>query len=147
MKSFSSLADFRKFYIEVQNRTGFRQRVIDVYHVQVLQKYCVAAAFAIPVLKLVEDLDKNLHQCISRVIDECEAVLADESIYLASGKRNLRLSRHLEKQVRKADDAIVHAGNILNNMIPLMPISERILLVGLRARDICDQATKRKRFD
>ena len=144
MRSFSNLVDFWKFYVEVQNRAGFKQSVMNVYHIQVLQNYRVAAAFAVPVLKIMADMDKNSCTCILAVAKECEEVLADKSVFVMNGKRNSEISKSLEKKVKKADDAVAHAGNICNNVAVLFP--ENIQSLILEARDICDLITKRKRF-
>jgi hypothetical protein len=142
MKYFFNLEDFWEY---VQGQI-FTRKGADAYQVQVLQNYRVAAAFAFSILKIIKDMDKNIQECIANVIAECESVLADKSIFLAAGKRNPKLSKRLYEAVEKADNAVAHAGNILNNIVPLLPVSGEILSVALRARDICDSITRRKRI-
>lgn len=149
MKVFKNIWDFWDLYIDVlNNKHGFWQSVIDESKIWELQNYRMAAMFTVPILITVEQVDKNLQACIRKIIDECEEVLKDESLYIVAGKGNQKLSRKLKDAVEKARDAVAHAGNVCNNLIPLLEkqIPENLFALGLRARDICDRAIRIKRF-
>jgi hypothetical protein len=150
MKVFKNIMAFWELYIDALSiKHGcYWQRVIDEYNIRVLQNYRIAAAFAVPILITVENVDKNLQACIRRIIDECEEVLKDESLYIVAGKRNPKLSQKLGDAVEKASDAVAHAGNLCNNLIPYLEnqIPANLFALGLRARDICDRAIKIRHF-
>lgn len=124
------------------------QNVIDESRIQELQNYRMAVAFAVPVLTAVEHEDEHYQACIRKIIDECEEVLKDESVYVIAGRRNPKLSQRLEDAVEKARDAVAHAGNLCNNLMPCLEkqIPENLFALGLQARDVCDRAIKIKRF-
>ena len=144
MKRYPSRDDFRR-NIVVSDEKGFRQRLIDGYRVQVLQACRVAAAFVVAILSTAEITDEKLRQCMRELIVECEEVLNDDSVYVIIGRSNSSFSRQLAEAVKKADLAISHAGNFCNNMVPVI-VPEKIHKVILRARDICEDATKWKRY-
>ena len=150
MKVFKGIVAFWNLHIDVLNiKHGcFWQSVIDESRIWELQNYRMAAAFATPILITVEQVDKNYQACIRKTIDECEEVLKDESIYVVAGRVNLKLSQKLRDAVEKARDAVAHAGNLCNNLMPGLEkqIPENLFALGLRARDICDRAIKIKRF-
>lgn len=150
MKVFKGLAAFWKFHIDVLNdKHGcFWQSVIDESKIWEMQNYRTAVAFTVPILIAVENVDKNYQDCIRKFIDECEAVLKDESIYIIAGKGNPRLSKKLRDAVEKARDAVAHASNLCNNLMPVLEkqIPGNLFALGLRARDICDRAIRIKRF-
>lgn len=149
MKVFKNIATFWNLHIEVlNNKHGWWQSVIDESRIWELQNYRMAATFAVPIMITVEHVDKNYQSCIREIIDECEKVLKDESIYIVAGKGNPKLSQKLRNAVEKARDAVAHAGNLCNNLVPFLEkqIPENLFALGLRARDICNRAIKIKRF-
>jgi hypothetical protein len=150
MKVFKGIAAFWNLYIDALNiKHGcYWQSVIDESRIWELQNYQMAAAFTTPILITVEQMDEHYRVCIRKVINECEEVLKDESIYVVAGRGNPRLSQKLGDAVEKARDAVAHAGNLCNNLIPCLEkqIPENLFALGLRARDICDRAIRIKRF-
>ncbi|KKP68479.1 MAG: hypothetical protein UR66_C0005G0026 [Candidatus Moranbacteria bacterium GW2011_GWE1_35_17] len=144
MERYSSRIEFNKFTREYIKENGFHVDYIDVYHIQVLQDYRVAAIFASAILSLLETSDENLKKIISQTIKECEAVSSDDSVYVMNGPANIESSDLLSDAVKKAAQAVAHAGNLLNNSILRFP--EKLIDVVMKARNVCDSATKRMLF-
>jgi hypothetical protein len=149
MKRFLNAKDFFERHIDIlAGKFGYRQNIMDKYHIQVLQNYRIAAAFAVPAMNLMKNViktkDEKIKQGINEIIAECEKVLEDKSIYIMIGKSDSKLSEQLEEAVRKATKAISHSGNTFNNLSLLVP--EKFLPIIFGARDICDWASKRITF-
>ena len=144
MKRYPSI-DYYRQEIATWDSKGFRQRLIDGYHVQVLQACRTAVAFAVAIISVVEFPDKRLQAYALEVIAGCENILKDDSVYVVSGRSSAKFSKQLQDAVRKAENAVVLAGNFCNNLVPGI-VPEKIHEVLLRARDICDEAMKWKRY-
>jgi hypothetical protein len=144
VKRYSDIKTFRENISARISEHGFYRSFMDEYHIQVLQDYRIAAAFAVGVLSLLEIEDEDRQKSINQVLSECEAVLADTSVYVLSEQDNPDNSELLEATIRKADEAVAHASNICNNFAVLFP--EKIQVVVLKARDICELAMRRKRI-
>jgi len=139
MKTYPSRLEFKGAVRASIRENGFQQEWIDSARVQALYDYRKAAAFAVAVLSVVEISDNRY---IKEVIAECEAILADEVVYvLGSVEADAVESKKLKDSVFRAQDAVAHAGNICNNFMP-GSVLERIHEVVLRARNICDEAIK-----
>lgn len=149
MKVFKDIRAFWDLYIDVlNNKHGFWQSVIDESRIWELQNYRMAAAFAVPILITVEQVDEHYQACIRKIIDKCEAVLKDESIYTVAGRKNLKLSGKLRGAVIKARNAVAHAGNLCNELMCGLEnrVPEKTMALITRVRDRCDRAVKIKRF-
>jgi hypothetical protein len=145
MRRYLGISDFRNAISALISEKGFQQRLIDEYHIQVLQDYRVAAAFLIPTLSMIELPDANHQKVISQIITQCEAILADDCVYMMTGDDSPVATTLLREAVIIADEAIIHAGNLCNNFVSgILP--PKIHEIVLKARDICDTATKRKRY-
>lgn len=143
-------ADRETFYADLFTRmkgeVGLRQHSIDEYHIHVLETYRQAAAFAVMILNIAEVKDEKTREIVAQTLKECEDVLADESVYVLDDTDVPEFSKQLKAAVNKADDAIAHAANLCNNLIPCLPVSDKIIAIGLRARNVCDRASRRIRF-
>jgi hypothetical protein len=150
MKVFKGIVAFWNLHINVLNiKHGcFWQSVIDESRIWELQNYRMAAAFATPILITVEQVDKNYQACIRKIIDECEAVLKDESLYIIAGRGNPKLSQKLRDAVEKARDAVAHVGNLSNELMCRLEnqVPEKIMALITRVRDRCNQAIRIKHF-
>ncbi len=148
MEFFLNWLNFSTRYIDILKLNAkqrvFSQSRLDEYYVIALQNYRMAVAFTMPVLIIVENVDEKVQPYVREIINECEEMLANESIYIVTGKHNLKLSKELRIVVERAAEVVAHAGNICNNIIPSLigRISEETLSVGMRARDICDRSMK-----
>lgn len=139
MKRYSDRLNFSRAVRASIRKNGFQKRWIDSARLQALYDYRKAAAFVVAVLSVIEISDNRY---IKEVLAECEAVLADEAVYvLGDEEDDVAESKRLTLSALRAREAIAHAGNICNNFMPgTMP--KMIHEVVLRARDICDKAIK-----
>lgn len=150
MKMYPNVCVFRN---EIQaDDNKFSQRVMDKFHIQVLQDYRIAAAFVVGMLKtfamrkgIVDGINYDeINEFAKGVLSECNAVLADESIFIMNGRRNKKASKGLEEAVKKASDAVAHAGNFCNNPLPLLlRTRDEFMPLAYQARELCDKATRR----
>ena len=135
--------------LSAQMLDGYRQDLIALYNSCVFQAYREAAMFIVPLFRLMmlniaKKVKPEFVQTFKEVLEECEAVAANGSIYLYNGNNEL-LSDELKILVEKADIAIGHAGNLCNNFPPdLLP--EEIHNLIMLGRDICDNVTRRIRI-
>lgn len=146
MKIFPDIEAFRDYLYALTDKLGFKSELRDRQNIQALQDYRVALAFAIPILRLIKVADKRIQKSIDEVAAECEEVFADKTIFIMDGRQSSKLSEQLQEIIIKADRAVIHAGSICNNILPLQKLSEEILQIVLLARDLCDRATKRMEF-
>lgn len=142
MKRYKSRNDFRKTITGLISKKGFQQDLLDEYHIEVLEGYRIAAAYCIPVLTLM--ITASNGSFLSEIIKECRGILTKGKIFMLSASSNLKASRALERAVKEADKCIVMAGNVCNNGLCQAPDYLKELL--MEARDVCDAATKRKRY-
>lgn len=146
MKRYKDRITFRKVFGAILSSHDLHRRDINEYHIQVLQDYRIAATFVIPILSLsiAKTTIKKFRKSMKSTLRECRAVLKNDSVFLMSNSDNQKKSKRLESTIRKADEAIIHAGNICYNMATSMP--EEIQLLMLEARRLCDFAVRRKRI-
>ena len=146
MRIYKNRIDFRKACKTFSSLHGLHRRDINEYHIQVLQDYRIAAAFVIPILSLsiAKTTVKKFRKSMRSTLRECRAVLKNDSVFLMSNFDNQKKSKRLENTIKKADEAVIHAGNICNNMAATMP--EEIQALMSEARIICDFAVKRMRI-
>lgn len=133
--------------IEARLHKGWKQSRIDELNMQALQEYRIAAAFVVGALGVAYELVNNseLSEKAEDIVKQCKEVLRDTSVYINDPlHRDKKFSNNLKDAVKKADEAVVCAGNFLNNLTILFPEeSQETLLEG---RNICDSAFKRKSF-
>jgi len=150
MKVFKGITILWDLYMDASSiKHGcYWQSEVDEYHIRVLQNYRMVAAFVVPTLTAAEQVDERYQACIRKIIDECEDVLKDESIYIVVGKGNPKLSKKLEESVEGASNAIAHAGNLCNELMCALEnrVPEKIMALITRARDMCNRAIRIKHF-
>lgn len=146
MKVFKNIVAFEELHTDALNiKHGcYWQSVMDEHNIRVLQNYRMAATLVVPVLTAVEHGDNNYQAGIRKIIDECEEVLKDESLYIVAGKGNPKLSRKLGKTIDKANIVVARAGNLCNELmcVPDDRVPKKIMALIERARDRCNRATR-----